>query len=248
MSAVIVANWKMHPLNVRAAKVLLSATKKALNSTKGISVIVAPPSIFLRDLAKGNKSNKVSFSAQNAHFDKDGAHTGEISMPMIRDAGASYVLVGHSERRAAGETNADTRKQVAAALDARIKPILCIGEKDRDEEGDYLEGFAQQILEGLADVPKTSLKNVAIAYEPVWNIGGEKSMQPHMMHETVLYIRKILMEPFGKAAMTIPILYGGSITESNAKDMLKEGEVQGLLVGHVSVDPIRFSSLIKSLK
>lgn len=248
MNKIIVANWKMHPLNARMAKVLASATKKAIGTTKGLLVIIAPPSVFLRDIAKGNKGNKVAYAAQYAHFESEGAHTGEISMPMVRDTGAAYILVGHAERRAMGETNDDTRKQVAAAISSGLKPILCVGEKVRDEEGDYLEGFAQQLLTGLADVPKNKLKEVLIAYEPVWAIGGEESMTPNSMHEMSLYIRKVLMEPFGRSALSIPILYGGSINEASAKVMLEEGEVQGLLVGRVSINPARFAALIKTIR
>ena len=147
-----------------------------------------------------------------------------------------------------GETDDDVRKKSAAAIEAGLKPIVCIGEKQRDSEGDYLEGFRKQITTALADVPKGKLKQVMIAYEPVWAIGGETPMSPNMMHETTLYIRKVLQETFGKAAANIPILYGGSITEDSAKEMLDEGEVEGLLVGHVSVDPIRFATLLKTLK
>lgn len=248
MAALIVANWKMHPQTLSGAKVLVAASKRALGTKKGVSLIIAPPATLLRELAKGSRSNKVSYAAQNVHFEKEGAFTGEISAWQAKDAGAHHILIGHSERRATGETADDTRKKVTAALAAGLRPILCVGERVRDDEGDYLEEFSQQVLIGLADVPKQKLKDVIIAYEPVWNIGKEESMTPHLMHEMSLYIRRLLMEPFGKAALSIPILYGGSITEMNAQAMLDEGEVQGLLVGHVSVDPVRFGMLLRSIK
>ncbi|HET8581376.1 MAG TPA: triose-phosphate isomerase [Candidatus Paceibacterota bacterium] len=247
MAVTIVANWKMHPQTKAGARVLVSATKKAARTIRGLSVIIAAPSIFLAEAAKGPKSAKVAFAAQDIHFEKVGAFTGETSAWQAKDVGAAYTLIGHSERRAMGETDEDTRKKVAAALAAGLKPILCVGEKHRDSEGEYLAGFSAQLMTGLADVPASKLKAVSIAYEPVWAIGGEKPMSPNLMHETSLYIRKVLSERFGKAALSVPILYGGSITEQTAREMMTEGEVQGLLVGHVSVDPVRFATLLKSL-
>ena len=245
MNTLIVANWKMHPQGLSGAKALVAVTKKAVIAAKTITVVIAPPAVFLRDVAKGAKNPRFSFAAQNAHYEKEGAHTGEVSMAEVKDAGASYVIIGHAERRALGESDDDTRKKVAAAIAIGLKPILCVGEKARDEEGDYLQGFSDQVLIGLADVPKNKLKMVTIAYEPVWAIGGKEAMSPNAMHEMSLYIHKLLIEPFGKAALSIPILYGGSIDEGNARVMLAEGEVQGLLVGRVSAEADRFASLLK---
>jgi triosephosphate isomerase len=137
---------------------------------------------------------------------------------------------------------------VNAAIAAGLKPILCVGEKARDDEGAYLQGFSDQVLTGLADVQKNKLKMVTIAYEPVWAIGAKEAMSPNAMHEMSLYIHKLLMEPFGKPALTIPILYGGAIDEGNARPMLAEGEVQGLLVGRASADPVKFAALLKVIR
>lgn len=238
----------MHPQTLSGAKTLVAATKKAIGTARGLMVVIAPPSVFLRDIAKGAKSMRLAYAAQHAHVEKEGAYTGEISLSQVKDSGASYVIIGHAERRALGESNDDTRKKVAAALALGLRPILCVGEVERDEEGEYLHGFAAQVLTGLADVPKNKLKQVTIAYEPVWAIGAAETMSPNAMHEMSLYIRKLLMEPFGRAALTIPILYGGAIDEGNAKMMLEEGEVQGLLVGRVSADPVRFQALLAVIK
>lgn len=243
----IVANWKMHPQTLSRAKVLKAASKRALG-TKKMELVLAPPAVFLRDLAKSGRSARISYAAQNAHFEKEGAYTGEVSMQQVKDSGATYVIVGHAERRGAGETNGDTQKKVAAAFAAGLSPILCVGETSRDEDGDYLEELTGQLLTATLDIPKNKIKDLVIAYEPVWAIGASEAMSPNAMHEMALYIRKTLLEPFGKAALSIPILYGGSIDESNAKNMLEEGEVQGLLVGRVSTDPIRFGVLLRSLR
>ena len=237
----------MHPQTLSAAKKLVAVTKRALG-TKKIHLIVAPPAVFLRDLAKSGRSARVSYAAQSAHFEAEGAHTGDISMGQVKDSGAAYVIIGHAERRALGETSEDTRKKVVAALSAGLRPVLCVGEAKRDEEGDYLEEFTQKVIIGTKDIPKNKLKDLVIAYEPVWAIGSTETMNPSSMHEMSLYIRKTLMEPFGKAALNIPILYGGSVDELNADQMLRDGEVQGLLVGRVSTDPVRFGVLLRSIK
>ena len=128
MKSTLVANWKMNPETAREAKKLFEATRSASDGVKNVSVIVAPPSIFLRELSANYKGKKISFAVQNAHFEKGGAYTGEISMMQSKDARANYALVGHAERRAAGETNEETRMKVNAALSLRMIPILCIGE------------------------------------------------------------------------------------------------------------------------
>lgn len=248
MNALIVANWKMHPKTLREAKRLVTVTKKALGSSRAVTVVVAPPAVFLRDLAKGASSRSLPYAAQNVHWEEVGAHTGDTSIPQAIDAGAKWVIIGHSERRALGETNADVRKKVAAVIEDDLKPIICVGEQERDTEGAYLRTFSEQVITALAGVPKGALKDVTIAYEPVWAIGGTETVSPSKVHETVLYIRKLLFEVYGKPALSIPILYGGSVEDDDVVAMMTEGEVQGVLVGHASVDAKRFPRLIKRVK
>jgi len=248
MKPLIVANWKMAPATLADAKRLMYVTKRALTAVNTLQVVIAPPAVFLHSIAKGNRSKKISFAAQNMHWKKGGAYTGEISPQQIVDAGGVYVLIGHSERRAAGESNNEIRKKVASALENKLIPILCIGERERTEDGEYLKVLADQISSGIADVPKGRLKDVIIAYEPVWEIGGEQAMKPEEMHGTALYIRKLLAAAHGRIGIGLPILYGGSVNEENAKEMLAEAEIDGLLVGHVSIDARRFAALIESLR
>ncbi len=131
MRALIVANWKMNPSSLREAKKLFEATKKAADKAKNITVIVAPPAIFLRELCARYKRRRIAFAIQHAHYELAGARTGEISLGQAKDAGASYVIVGHAERRAMGESNDDTREKIAAALLMGMKPIFCVGETKR---------------------------------------------------------------------------------------------------------------------
>jgi triosephosphate isomerase len=247
MKSIVVANWKMNPQTMRDAKKLFEGTKKAAEGTKNVSIIVAPPSIFLRELATNYKGRTLAFAAQNAHFQKDGAYTGEISMLQVKDSKASAVIIGHAERRAMGETNEETRAKMNAALAQKLQPILCIGEHKRSGSGEHFLFVKEQLRVALQDVVPGNLSNILIAYEPVWAIGATEAMSPRQMHEMAIFIRKSIVGSHGDKAMKIKILYGGSIDESNARKMITEGEVQGLLVGRASTDAAKFTSLIKSL-
>lgn len=243
----VVANWKMNPATFKEAKKLLEATRKSLSKVKSVSLVVAPPAVYLLPLAKESRGNKVAFAAQNAYFEKSGAHTGEISMGQVKDAGASHCLIGHSEVRARGETNDDARKKVAAALAAKLTPILCVGESVRTSTGDHFHVVAEQLKTALADTTTSTISKVVIAYEPVWAIGGEETMSPTDMHTMAIFIRKTLFDMRGSAGQNAKILYGGSVNEENTHSMIKNGDVEGVLVGHVSVEQDRFSALLESL-
>lgn len=247
MKSLIVANWKMNPPSMREAKKLLEATKRAVEHTHGISVVVAPPALYLRELRAAYHGKKITFAAQNAHAEAGGAFTGEISMRQVKDSHASYVLIGHAERRAAGETNEDTRKKIAAALAAGLIPIFCIGEASRSGDGEYFEFVRTQIQIGLGDTPSTKISHIVIAYEPVWAIGAESAMSPRDMHEMAIFIRKTIVDQHGAGGHVVKILYGGSIEEKNASAMLAHGDVDGLLAGRSSADPERITLLLEAI-
>ncbi len=232
---------------MREAKKLLEATKRAADLAPGVSVVVAPPSLYLRELRVSYKGKKITFAAQNAHSDQGGAHTGEISMRQVKDAHAAYVLVGHAERRAAGETNEDTRKKITSALTAGLVPIFCIGETKRSGDGEHFEFVRAQILTGLGDTPPAKISKIIIAYEPVWAIGATAAMSPRDMHEMAIFIRKTIVDLHGPAGHSIKILYGGSIEDTNAPDMLMHGDVDGLLVGRASTEPARITLLLQAI-
>ena len=164
MKSIVVANWKMNPASMKEAKKLFEATKKAAESAKNVSIIVAPPALFLRELAAGYKGKKIAFAVQNVSAERDGAHTGENSLLQVADAKVSYVIVGHAERRAAGETNEDAGKKVAAALALKMTPILCVGETTRSANGEHFEYVREQLATALAQVPPAKLSKILIAY------------------------------------------------------------------------------------
>lgn len=247
MRPLIVANWKNHPASLKEAKVLFEITKKALEKAKGLSLVVAPPALYLHALASSYRGKRIYFAAQAAIEDDTSARTGECAMAQCADAGATHVLVGHAERRARGETNDEIRRAVAAALAHRMTPILCIGEERRDESGEHFILLREQLRTALSDIPVGRIGRVLIAYEPVWAIGGESAMNPRDMHEMAIFIRKTLYDIFGKQGLSQHILYGGAIDEKNAGQMIGLGDVQGLLVGHTSVDSASMTRLVESL-
>ena len=173
---------------------------------------------------------------------------GEISLAQARDAGASYVIVGHAERRDMGETNDDTRKKVAAAFALKMTPILCVGERERTASGEHFNLVKEQLRAGCADVAPAQVGRVIVTYEPLWTIGGSKTMSPRDMHEMAIFIRKSVVDLKGESGMSIKILYGGSVDETNAGVMLRRGDVHGLLVGRASEDAAKFSALLQAIE
>lgn len=247
----LVLNWKMYPETLAEAKAVFETIKKASARGSGIDTIAAPPAFFLHTFAGGYKGRSITFAAQNIHTEPHGAFTGDVSAPQAKSIGASYAIIGHAERRKIGETDDDVRKKVTSALAVGLNPIVCIGESSRDHEGAYLDVIKQQLTTALTDVPKTLAKKIIVAYEPVWAIGAEKPMDTHTMHEMTIFIRKLLWEKYEKTALQIPILYGGAIlNEESAVAMLQESEVNGFLLGRMSVDkeklPLFYSALAKA--
>jgi triosephosphate isomerase len=247
MKTIVVANWKMNPRTMRDAKKLFEATRRAAESAKDVSVIVAPPAIFLRDLATNYKGKKLVLAAQNGHFQKEGAYTGEISMVQIKDAKAGAVIIGHAERRAMGETNEETRAKVNASLAQKLSPVFCIGEAKRSGSGEHFLFVKEQLQTGLRDVAPANLPKIIVAYEPVWAIGADKPMSTQQMHEMAIFIRKSLVGSHGEKAMNTKIIYGGAIDETNAKDMRENGDVHGFILGRASSDAGKFTALMASL-
>jgi len=243
----IIANWKMNPLSIADAKRLFVATKKASEKLKRIQIVIAPPSVFLRDLVKGYRGKKISFAVQNVHHERSGSFTGDISAPQAKDVGATYALVGHAERRALGEKNGEVAEKMRLVLSEGMIAILCVGERERDHAGEYLSFVNEQLNSGLEHVAKKYLKNIVIAYEPVWAIGSSEAMSPRQMHEMSIFIRKFLHKKYGSVAMSVPVLYGGSVDASNAAEMIVEGDVQGLLIGRSSATVQKFTDLLKSI-
>lgn len=250
----IVANWKAYVEEFAKAKKLFAVSKR-LAKTSGITIALAPPAPLLGALAVKNKS-KVEFAAQDVSATAGGARTGEITAQAYFAAGATYAIIGHSERRlpaqagAAGDTDATISEKLAHALASGLVPILCIGENERDGEGRYLAVVREELTRAIEPLAPKERANVIVAYEPLWAIGkdAEHAIGQNDLAEMVLYIRKVLAELLpGKSSQHSLVLYGGSVEPSNIRDLAGASGVDGFLTGHASVDPRTFSLLIKQL-
>jgi triosephosphate isomerase (TIM) len=243
----IVGNWKMNPPTIAEAKKIIRMTRRAAAGLTQTDVVACPPFVFIPAVIS-KKDTLVAVGSQTVSFDEAGPHTGEVSVPMLKDVGAQYVIVGHSEIRAAGDTDAMVSRRIQAVLSGGLKAIVCVGETVRDEGGAYLETLKNQIKDSFADVPKSQVRNIILAYEPVWAIGAKEAMNPTQVYETSLFVRKTFSDLFGHdPAMRVTVLYGGAVNFRNAADIISIGQVDGLLVGRESVNMSGFPDLLKAV-
>ncbi len=243
---IIVGNWKMNPISLDLAKKLFKSTKSTADKLNSVKVIVCPPFVYIPSLVKTISS--VSIGAQNVNAEGQGSFTGEVSPLMLKDLGVSHVIVGHSERRKMGETDENISNKVQALLEQDISPILCIGEKERNEDGSHLEFLKEQIKNSLNKVNKKNIDKLIVAYEPIWAIGAKEAMNSSEIYETSIFIKKVLSDIYGHdLAVSTPILYGGSVNFRNALEIFEKGQVDGLLIGRESVNPPSFVELLKTV-
>lgn len=244
----IVANWKAYVESLDKARRLYAAGKR-LSAGGHHDIVLAPPAPYLGLFATGNRSS-VEFAAQDISRTLGGAATGEITAGVVAEVGAAYVIVGHSERRAAGETDAVVLEKTQHALAHGLAPILCIGERERDGEAHYLAFLRTQIDAVFGKLsPKERIK-IVIAYEPIWAIGktAKDSITENDLNEMVLYIRKVLAEYLpGKASAKARLLYGGSVEPGNIRTLAGGTGIDGFLIGHASADPSSFGALVKAI-
>lgn len=247
MRKMIVANWKMNPATPREAKELYQKTKRLALGQNAAQVVVCPPAIFLGFL-NHRDSARLRLGVQDVAMEQGtGAYTGAISAAMTRYVGAEYTIVGHSERRSAGDTDEIVNLKVKSTLAAKLKVILCIGENERDHDGRYLKVLSEQLESSLDEVPKNFFKNLVIAYEPVWAVGeGALAVDtPADFLHHKLFIHKVISHMVGgRVAKAVPVLYGGSVNVKNAADFINHGQADGLLVGRESLRPDHFKQII----
>lgn len=223
------------------------ALKRKARALSGIDLALAAPAPFIAPLSAALKSSSVRVGAQYVSY-TSGAHTGEVSAAMARAAGAEFCLVGHSERRADGDTNERVREQFAAAAAAGLAPVLCVGETERLEDGSHVGVIESQLREALRG-SQSLAKKLVVAYEPVWAIGGgaSRAMPASEVREMAIFIRKVLADILGRAAaLRVPVLYGGSVESENAAALMTEGGIAGLLVGHTSADITQFLDIARA--
>ncbi len=248
----LVGNWKMNPSRIVDARNIIAEYKKISLKLERTSIVACPPFVYISVAmpVKNRQKNpaRISIGAQDVSFESEGAFTGEVSTKMLRDMGVSYVIIGHSERRRAGETDEVVSKKAAAAASSGLYPIVCIGEAVHDVDGAYLGMIREQLKNSLAGIPKSAFSRVIIAYEPIWAIGAKEAMKPEHIRETAIFIKKTVVDLFGRdAGLELPVIYGGSVNWRNASDIVREGGIQGFLVGRESVNVPGFVELAKAV-
>ena len=246
MKKIIAANWKMNKTLVET-KDFFREFKSKVNAQENCEIIICPPFISLTEAANECKNTNIKIGAQNCHYESSGAFTGEISAGMLCDIGVQYVILGHSERRKYFfETDEMINKKIHKALENDLKVIFCVGESlDIREKNSVNEFIAEQINSGLKGVSKENLRNVIVAYEPIWAIGTGKAINSESACCVARFIKKCLADNFGSETA---VLYGGSVKPENANEFVKSGDIDGLLVGGASLKAESFAEIIFAVR
>ena len=245
---IIAGNWKMN-MTPSAAREAVAKTAELTAGKNGCEIVLCVPFVDIAAAQEAAKGTSVKIGAQNVHFEKKGAFTGEISADMLVECGIEYVIVGHSERRQYfGETDETVNKRTKAALDAGMKVILCLGEVLSERQSGITEEIvSMQTKLDLAGIPAEQMKNIVIAYEPVWAIGTGLTATPDQAEEVCAIIRRVVAGLYGnEIAEGLTIQYGGSMNDGNAAELLAKVDVDGGLIGGASLVPEKFAKIVEA--
>ncbi len=240
-------NWKMYktPQETRAF------FEKFIPAVSGVTdreIVICPPCVDIAAAVEATRGSRIGIGGQNLYWQKEGAFTGEVSGPMLAAAGATWVIIGHSERRQYfGETDETVLKRIHAALDAGLKPIVCVGERIEEREAGRTEQTLEtQFTNGIAPLSSDRFGQIVIAYEPVWAIGTGKTATPEIAEAAHKFLRGLAAGKYGNdAAAAVRILYGGSVKPDNTKTLMAQPDIDGTLVGGASLDPESFGKIVK---
>ena len=226
---IVIGNWKMNPRNTKEAEKLFKGVAEAVSRIKKTEVVICAPFIYLDGLSK-IRTSKVTLGAQDGYGGEVGPFTGEVSSEMLYNSKIKYVILGHSERRALGETNELINKKLKGAIASGLRPILCVGEKERDENHEYFNAVKIQLKECLNGITKALISKIIVAYEPVWAISstvGRRDATADDSREMSIFIRKVLSDISSpEVAGNVRIIYGGSVNERDAGSFLSDGGVE----------------------
>ena len=244
---VIAGNWKMNK-TPSETKEFMTQLKAIMPKGRWCDVALCVPAVCIPAAVRAMRETRVGIGAENCNPNPSGAYTGEIAPNMLTDAGCKYVILGHSERRAMGETDAFINAKVKAALDAGLIPIVCCGETlEQRQSGITAEWITMQVKLALAGVPEDKTRKVIIAYEPIWAIGTGLTATPEQAEEVCELIRSVVRKLYSsKNARAISILYGGSMNEKNAYELLAQPDIDGGLIGGASLVPEKFVKIIEA--
>jgi triosephosphate isomerase len=244
----IAGNWKMFK-TVHEAVVFVKELQRLVKDETNVEIVVGPPFTAVHAVAEALRHGNVGVSGQDVFWQKEGAFTGEVSAPMLKEAGAEYVIIGHSERRRLfGETDETVRRKVVAAIEADLTPIVCVGETlEERERGEMLAILDRQIRDGLAELSPDRVADLVVAYEPVWAIGTGRNATAAQAQEAHAHIRRRLTDQFGAtAADRCHVIYGGSVKAENIGELIREPDVDGALVGGASLDVASFAAIVRN--
>lgn len=242
----IAANWKMFK-TVHEAVVFVKEFRSMVKDLDDVEIVVAPPFTAIHAVAEAARNTNVGVAAQDVYWEREGAFTGEVSAPMLKEAGAEYVIIGHSERRRLfHETDETVNRKLVAALGAKLAPIVCIGETLEERESDQtLSVLDRQIRKGLDGLTGDQVASLVLAYEPVWAIGTGRNATPEQAAEAHGHIRSRLRQWFGgDAADQCHVIYGGSVKPDNIHELVVNADVDGALVGGASLDVASFAQIV----
>ncbi|MBV9349581.1 MAG: triosephosphate isomerase [Patescibacteria group bacterium] len=247
MKSLVVGNWKLYVGTIPEGKKLLRSIDKKFPRGSRALVAVCPPVPLAVALKKEYGGRRILFGTQDVSYDADGAHTGSISPVTLKASGIEYVILGHAEKRALGDTDEDVSKKAVAALNAKLHPIICVGERERDDEGSHFSYLAKNVSVSLSRVESAHASRLTVAYDPLWAIGESDPPAARVVSEGIIFIRKTLVELWGRdAAEKTRIIYGGSVNAESAKNLVDNSHVQGFLVGRASTDAESFVSIMKA--
>jgi len=245
---VIAGNWKMN-MDLHQSQKLVSEIINGLGKDNKANVIVCPPFTSLSEVDVLLKGTQIKLGAQNLYYEENGAFTGEISADMLKSVGCEYVILGHSERRVIfNESNDLINKKIKTALAKGLKPIFCIGELlNQREKGETMQIVSRQVEKGLEGIAAEQMKNIIIAYEPVWAIGTGKTATPEQAQEVHSFIRELVAKKYSSSVSeNIVIQYGGSVKPDNARELLSQKDIDGALVGGACLKADSFLGIIAS--
>ena len=242
---VIAGNWKMYKTGAET-RAFFDAFLPLVATSKHCDIVVAPPFTAIGAAVDAARGSAVRIAAQNLHWEREGAFTGEISARMLVDAGCIGVIIGHSERRQYfGETDESVHRKTKAALEAGLMPIVCVGETLSEREGDLTDSVLQRQFEkGLGALTPAEFSRILIAYEPVWAIGTGRTATPELAADAHRHIRNLAAARFTEQASALRILYGGSVKPDNVKGLMAQDGIDGALVGGASLDPKSFAAIV----
>ena len=246
---IVVGNWKLHK-TIAEATALVTELKNQLGTVRDVEVGVTPVFTSLAAVAKRAEGSNISVGGQDCFYETGGAWTGEVSAPMLKDAGCSFAIVGHSERRANfGDTDATVARKARAVLDGGLQVIICVGETDAERDaGKTKERVGTQLSAALEVLSADDLSRVVVAYEPVWAIGTGRTATPAQAQEVHAFIRQQLSERFSTAGTGVRLQYGGSVKPANAKELMSQPDIDGALVGGASLKPEDFVAIVKAAR